>query len=86
MSIFSEKKYEALATGKYICAKCGAEMIFEDKWEEKLACPKCGYKVDAELYGIESEEEYEALYPIVEMKGEPPRVRRPEEDEETDKK
>ena len=66
MSIFSEKRWEAFATGKFICAKCNEEMIFEDKWETKLICPKCGYRVASDLYGIESEEEYAALYPIIE--------------------
>ena len=70
MGIFGEKRWEAFATGKFICSKCGEEMIFEDKWEETLVCPKCGHKVSSELYGIESEEEYDALYPIIQIEEE----------------
>ena len=66
MNFFNEKRWLAFETGKFICAKCGAEMKFEDKWEEHLTCPKCGYKVDAEHYGFDSEEEYEALYQTLE--------------------
>lgn len=65
MSIFSDKLLEALESGKFICSKCGAEMRFKDKWEDRLVCPKCGYELDTDLYGIESEEEYEALYPVL---------------------
>jgi DNA-directed RNA polymerase subunit RPC12/RpoP len=65
MSIFSEKFWLAMETGKFICAKCGAEMKFKDKWEDTLVCPKCGHEIDTDLYGIESEEEFEALYPIL---------------------
>lgn len=65
-SFFNEKRLLAFETGKFICAECGAEMMFEDKWEEHLYCPKCGYKVTAERYGFDSEEEYEAQYPTLE--------------------
>lgn len=65
MSIFSDKLLEALESGKFICSKCGTEMRFKDKWEDRLICPKCGYELDTDLYGIESEEEYEALYPVL---------------------
>ena len=67
MSIFNEKRWLAFETGKFSCAKCGAEMIFEDKWEEHLLCPKCGFRIDAERYGFDTEEEYEAVYPIIEL-------------------
>lgn len=63
---FNEKRLLAFATGKFICAKCGAEMEFEDKWEERLLCPKCGFKVMTEHYGFDSDEEYEAQYPTLE--------------------
>ena len=66
MSFFNEKRWLAFETGKFICAKCGAEMKFEDKWEELLCCPKCGYRVTAEKYGFDSDEEYEVLYPTLE--------------------
>ena len=66
MSFFNEKRWEAFETGKFICAKCGAEMIFTDRWEEKLLCPKCGYRINAEMYGFDSQEEYDALYPTLE--------------------
>lgn len=65
-SFFNEKRLLAFETGKFICAKCGAEMKFEDKWEERLYCPKCGFKITAERYGFDSDEEYEALYPTLE--------------------
>lgn len=65
MSIFNEKRRLAFETGKFICAKCGATMKFTDKWEDKLLCPKCGYEIELELYGIDDEEEYDALYPIL---------------------
>ena len=65
MSIFSEKRWEAFATGKFVCSKCETEMVFEDKQEKSLICPKCGYRVSLELYGIGSEEEMNALFPIL---------------------
>lgn len=65
MSIFNEKRWLAFETGKFICAKCGATMKFTDKWEDRLLCPKCGYKIELELYGIDDEEEYDVLYPIL---------------------
>ena len=65
MSFFNEKRLLAFETGKFICDKCGAEMIFRDRWETELFCPKCGYEVSSEKYGFESEEEYEATYPIL---------------------
>ena len=65
MSIFNEKRWLAFETGKFICAKCGATMKFTDKQEDRLLCPKCGYEIELELYGIDDEEEYDALYPIL---------------------
>ena len=65
MSIFNEKRWLAFETGKFICAKCGATMKFTDKWEDRLLCPKCGYEIELELYGMDDEEEYDALYPIL---------------------
>lgn len=35
-SFFNKKAIEALLTGKYICSQCGAEMEFEDEWEDVL--------------------------------------------------
>jgi len=66
MSVFSEKYYEALATGKFLCSKCKARMKFEDKWESTLICPKCGYRVETQFYGFENEEEFKAAYPTLE--------------------
>lgn len=63
MSIFNEKRIEAMFSGDYICSECGAKMEFEDEWEDTLVCPQCGHGVDLEHYGFESDEEYEALYP-----------------------
>jgi tRNA(Ile2) C34 agmatinyltransferase TiaS len=70
MSIFSEKWWMAFETGKYICSECGGEMKFTNKWEDRLRCPKCGHEVQTDLYGIESEEEFDALYPILPSKEE----------------
>lgn len=80
MNFFNEKRWLAFETGKFICAKCGAEMKFEDKWEEQLYCPECGYKVDAEHYGFDSEEEYEALYPTLEERLAREKAKETEED------
>jgi DNA-directed RNA polymerase subunit M/transcription elongation factor TFIIS len=66
MSVFSEKYYEAIRTGKFYCAKCKALMRFVDKWEDKLICPKCGYIVETQFYGFETEEEFKAAYPTLE--------------------
>lgn len=38
-------------------------MEFEDEWEDTLVCPTCGHSVDLEHYGMENDEEYDALYP-----------------------
>ena len=76
MSIFNEKRWLAFETGKFICAKCGAEMKFTDKWEEELLCPKCGHRIETERYGIDSEEEYDALYPIVDVDEIPPNLKK----------
>lgn len=65
-SFFNKKAIEALLTGKYICSQCGAEMEFEDEWEDVLICPCCGNSIDSERYGFESDEEYDALYPTKE--------------------
>lgn len=34
-----------------------------DEWEDTLVCPACGHSVDLEHYGMENDEEYDALYP-----------------------
>lgn len=85
MRIFSEKLWLALESGKFICSKCGAKMRFKDKWEDRLICPKCGYELDTDLYGIESEEEYEALYPVLNPdEGEPQDKKKNKKNEETE--
>lgn len=63
MSFFNDAQKDALLTGRYICSKCGARMQFEDEWEDILVCLKCGHSVELERYGMEDDEEYEALYP-----------------------
>lgn len=63
MSFFNDAQKDALLTGRYICSKCGARMQFEDEWEDILVCLKCGHSVELEQYGMEDDEEYEALYP-----------------------
>ena len=63
MSFFNDAQKDALLTGRYICSKCGARMQFEDEWEDILVCLVCGHSVELERYGMEDDEEYEALYP-----------------------
>ena len=63
MSFFNDAQKDALLTGRYICSKCGARMQFEDEWEDILVCLECGHSVGVEQYGMEDDEEYEALYP-----------------------
>ena len=41
-------------------------MQFEDEWEDILVCLECGHSVDLDHYGMENDEEYEALYPTKE--------------------
>ena len=45
-------------------ALIGGLMEFEDEWEDTLVCPACGHSVDLEHYGMENDEEYDALYPV----------------------
>lgn len=61
--LFNDAQKDALLTGRYICSKCGARMQFEDEWEDILVCLECGHSVELERYGMEDDEEYEALYP-----------------------
>ena len=63
MSFFNDAQKDALLTGRYICSKCGARMQFEDEWEDILVCLECGHSVEFARYGMEDDEEYEALYP-----------------------
>ena len=63
MSFFNDAQKDALLTGRYICSKCGARMQFEDEWEDILVCLECGHSAELERYGMEDDEEYEALYP-----------------------
>lgn len=63
MSFFNEKQIKAMFGHNYICSKCGGKMEFEDEWEDTLICPVCGYDIDLDRYGFESDEEYEAQYP-----------------------
>lgn len=35
----------------------------KDEWEDILVCLECGHSVELERYGMEDDEEYEALYP-----------------------
>ena len=63
MSFFNDAQKDALLTGRYICSKCGARMQFEDEWEDILVCLEFGHSVELERYGMEDDEEYEALYP-----------------------
>ena len=62
MSFFNDAQKDTLLTGRYICSKCGARMQFEDEWEDILVCLECGHSVELEQYGMEDDEEYEALY------------------------
>lgn len=63
MGLFNDKQIEAMFGGGYTCSKCGAKMVFEDKWEDTLVCNNCGHSVALELYGAEDEEDYDSLYP-----------------------
>lgn len=36
MSMFNEKRIEAMFGGDYICSECGGKMEFEDEWEDTL--------------------------------------------------
>ena len=63
MSFFNDAQKDALLTGRYSCSKCGARMQFEDEREDILVCLECGHSVEFEQYGMEDDEEYEALYP-----------------------
>ena len=61
MSFFNDAQRDGLLTGRYICSECGGLMEFEDEWEDTLVCPACGHSVDLEHYGMENDEEYDAL-------------------------
>lgn len=63
MSFFNDAQKDALLTGRCVCSPCGAWMRFEDVWEVVLVCLECGHSVELERYGMEDDEEYEALYP-----------------------
>lgn len=67
MSFFNNAQRDGLLTGRYICSECGGLMEFEDEWEDTLVCPACGHSVDLEHYGMENDEEYDALYPTREQ-------------------
>lgn len=66
MDIFNEKRREAIESGRYLCSVCGETMFFENEMEMTLICPKCGHECDIERYGVEDDDEYEALYPTYE--------------------
>lgn len=66
MGFFNDALVEALFTGNYVCRECGAPMEFEDEWKDILVCPSCGYSVELDRYGFDSDEEYDALYPTKE--------------------
>lgn len=66
MGFFNDTLVDALFTGNYVCRECGAQMEFEDEWEDILVCPSCGYSVELDRYGFDSDEEYDALYPTKE--------------------
>ena len=82
-NFFNEKRVEAMLTQNYICPECGAKMVWETEWEDILVCEECGFSMDSDMYGFDSEEEYESLYPTLEeflaMNGE---YRDDEEDED----
>lgn len=66
MSFFNPRQLQAILSGNYYCDECGARMEWEDEWEDVLVCPECGFSIDSDHYGFDSEEEYEALYPTKE--------------------
>lgn len=65
-SFLNEKQVEAMLTQNYICPECGAKMKWETEWEDILVCESCGSSMDSEMYGLDSDEEYEKLYPTEE--------------------
>ena len=65
-NFFNDKRIEAMLTQNYICPECGAKMTWETEWEDILVCESCGFSMDSDMYGFDSEEEYQALYPTLE--------------------
>lgn len=63
MSIFLDRRIEAMAGGGFICSGCGGVMEFEGEWEDTLVCPHCGRSIDLDEYGCEGDEKYENVYP-----------------------
>ena len=62
-SFFTEKRLRAMFGGGYICDECGATMEWENENEDSLVCLKCGFSIDPDRYGFDSDEEYEAMFP-----------------------
>ena len=47
---------------KYVCPRCGNELVFFDDMEDVLVCEKCGYDIDIDEYGL-TEDEIADMYP-----------------------
>ncbi len=62
MGFFNKEQVKAFETGIYICSECGAQMKFEDEYEDVLICPQCGHSEDIDHYGFKDDNDYDALY------------------------
>lgn len=61
--LFEKRRWVLAHTGKYLCAKCGAEMEFEDELEMVLVCPECGHNVTVNQFACDDEEDpYSTIY------------------------
>lgn len=66
MGFFNKKRLEAMNGRGYFCSQCGTKMFFENEFEDTLICPNCGHEIPTERYGMEDDEDYDALYPTAE--------------------
>ena len=59
---YINKAIKTIVTGKYICPKCGHEMVVDQEWDDLIWCPNCNY--DTDFDGYISNENYDDLYDI----------------------
>ncbi|MCD7804551.1 MAG: DNA-directed RNA polymerase I [Oscillospiraceae bacterium] len=60
MSIF-----DLIFPEEHKCPECGAQLEWEDEYEETLVCPECGWECDSDHFRL-TDEEYDAQYPTKE--------------------